>query len=164
MGRNSNHNVGRAGEYLVAAELCRRGYTATTFSGNVPDYDIVAITPNGTNFNIQVKTSNHSSWQFDLKKFCEVGFEGQLQIIGRRFPDPVTNLFMVFVDIKVYREDNFYVMSYGDFVKILVNHYEAYLQKHSGERPKNFQSTHAQLKTDEIFPHLDKWQILQLTE
>jgi hypothetical protein len=34
--------VGQAGEYLVAAELSRRGLISTTFTGNVPHYDIVA--------------------------------------------------------------------------------------------------------------------------
>ena len=40
-GRN-NKLVGQTGEYLIAAELSRRGYIATTFTGNVPDYDIIA--------------------------------------------------------------------------------------------------------------------------
>ena len=34
--------VGQAGECLVAAELSRRGLIATTFTGNVPHYDIIA--------------------------------------------------------------------------------------------------------------------------
>ena len=34
--------VGQTGEYLVAAELSRRGLIATTFTGNVPHYDIIA--------------------------------------------------------------------------------------------------------------------------
>jgi hypothetical protein len=44
--------VGQTGEYLVAAELGRRGLIATTFTGNVPDYDILKralpITINGS--------------------------------------------------------------------------------------------------------------------
>ena len=40
-GRN-NKLVGQTGEYLVAAELSRRGLIATTFTGNVPYYDIIA--------------------------------------------------------------------------------------------------------------------------
>ena len=36
--------VGQTGEYLVAAELGRRGLIATTFKGNVPDFDIIAST------------------------------------------------------------------------------------------------------------------------
>jgi hypothetical protein len=34
--------TGQAGEYFVAAEICRRGGTATTFAGNMPGFDIVA--------------------------------------------------------------------------------------------------------------------------
>jgi hypothetical protein len=43
----SNHLTKQTGEYLVAAELSRRGYIATTFTGNVPDYDIVAVDDQG---------------------------------------------------------------------------------------------------------------------
>jgi hypothetical protein len=35
---HSNKIVGQTGEYLVAAELGRRGLVATTFTGNVPYY------------------------------------------------------------------------------------------------------------------------------
>jgi len=30
----------QTGEYLVCAELCRKKFIATSFTGNVPDYDI----------------------------------------------------------------------------------------------------------------------------
>ena len=39
----SNYLTKQTGEYLVAAELSRRGFIATTFTGNVPSYDIVAV-------------------------------------------------------------------------------------------------------------------------
>ncbi len=34
--------VKQVGEYLVCAELGRRGYIATSFTGNVPEFDILA--------------------------------------------------------------------------------------------------------------------------
>ena len=43
----SKYLTKQAGEYLVAAELSRRGYIATTFTGNVPDYDIIAVDDSG---------------------------------------------------------------------------------------------------------------------
>jgi Holliday junction resolvase-like predicted endonuclease len=48
--------VGQKGEYLVAAELGRRGLIATTFTGNVPDYDIIVSTEQGKHISVQVKT------------------------------------------------------------------------------------------------------------
>ena len=35
------------GEYLAAAELGRRGWIATTFTGSVPGFDILAVNPDG---------------------------------------------------------------------------------------------------------------------
>jgi hypothetical protein len=45
-GRN-NKLVGQTGEYLVAAELSRRVLITTTFTGNVPYYDIIATNEKG---------------------------------------------------------------------------------------------------------------------
>jgi Holliday junction resolvase-like predicted endonuclease len=68
-GRN-NKLVGQTGEYLVAAELSRLGYIATTFTGNVPDYDIIASNKMGKHVSVQVKTSSGSSWQFgDISRY-----------------------------------------------------------------------------------------------
>jgi hypothetical protein len=44
----SDYLTKQAGEYIVAAELSRRGFVATTFTGNVPSYDIVAVDAGGT--------------------------------------------------------------------------------------------------------------------
>ena len=52
----SNKLVGQTGEYLVAAELSRRGLIATTFTGNVPHYDIIASGEDGRHVSVQVKT------------------------------------------------------------------------------------------------------------
>jgi len=52
-----NKLVGATGEYLVAAELSRRGLIATTFTGNVPHYDIVASDEFGQHVSVQVKAS-----------------------------------------------------------------------------------------------------------
>jgi hypothetical protein len=41
-GRN-NLLTKQIGEYLVAAELGRKGLIAATFTGNVPDFDILVI-------------------------------------------------------------------------------------------------------------------------
>ena len=43
----STYLTKQTGEYLVAAELSRREFIATTFTGNVPSYDIVAVDDRG---------------------------------------------------------------------------------------------------------------------
>ncbi len=37
------------GEYLAAAELGRRGWVATTFTGSLPGFDILAVNTDGQN-------------------------------------------------------------------------------------------------------------------
>jgi hypothetical protein len=37
----SNKLAGQVGEFLVCAELGRRGFIATSFAGNVPEFDLI---------------------------------------------------------------------------------------------------------------------------
>ena len=52
----SNQLIKQIGEYLVACELARRGLLVATFSGNVPDFDLIATDFKGSSCPIQVKT------------------------------------------------------------------------------------------------------------
>ena len=72
----SNILVGQTGEYLVAAELSRRGLIATTFTGNVPHYDIVASDEVDRHVSVQVKASRGGTWQ----AATSIGFFGRLTI------------------------------------------------------------------------------------
>jgi len=71
----STQITGQIGEYLVAAELCRRGFFSTTFTVNIPHYDIIASENTGKHIPIQVKAINSGSWQLNMKKFCDVQIE-----------------------------------------------------------------------------------------
>ncbi len=51
-----NHGSKWTAEFLVAAELSRRGYTvAFTQGSHTPDYDLLASVPSGRSFKIDVK-------------------------------------------------------------------------------------------------------------
>ncbi len=96
-GRN-NKLVGQTGEYLVAAELSRRGFIATTFTGNVPHYDIIASDEAGQHVSVQVKASRGTSWQFgNIKLYCDITFDGKKQVVGNKKLSPVRGLVMSFV-------------------------------------------------------------------
>ncbi len=56
----------QVGEYLACAELCRRGFIATPFAGNVPEFDILAISGKYETKPIQVKEGRGVSWQCDV--------------------------------------------------------------------------------------------------
>ena len=66
----NNISTGNAGEYFVAGELERHGFTAAVPMSNVKDFDILAINRENQNqYAIQVKTrkSNQKNWQLKAR-------------------------------------------------------------------------------------------------
>jgi hypothetical protein len=119
-GRN-NKLVGQTGEYLVAAELSRRNLIATTFTGNVPHYDIIASDEEGKHVSVQVKASRFPSWQFgDITQFCEISFDKKHQIVGKPKRSPVKRLIVVFVMIDAYGADQFYILTWRRLRDLMV--------------------------------------------
>lgn len=160
-GRN-NKLVGATGEYLVAAELSRRGLIATTFAGNVPHYDIIASDESGRHVSVQVKASRSPSWQFgNISLYCDITFDGKKQIVGARRPCPVRRLIMVFVRIDEDGHDHFYILPWDRFRNILVAHHEAYLAKHNNTRPKKWDSLHSAIAEKDLELFRDKWENIE---
>ena len=60
-GRN-NRLAGQIGECLVCAELGRRGYVATSFTGNVPEFDLIVTNDELKTIPIQVKCTRSDNW------------------------------------------------------------------------------------------------------
>ena len=48
-----------------------------TFSGNVPDFDLLAATEEGATAPVQVKALCKGHWQFTIEKFVEVRMKGK---------------------------------------------------------------------------------------
>jgi hypothetical protein len=158
----SNKLVGQTGEYLVAAELSRRGLIATTFTGNVPHYDIIASDENGRHVSVQVKASRSASWQFgNITNYCEIKFKGKRQIVGEMIDIPVNRLIVVFVKIEEDGNDRFYILQWKKLCRLLVNGHKEFLAKHNGIRPQNPDSLHCAISEKTLLPYRDKWDIIE---
>lgn len=158
----SNKLVGQTGEYLVAAELSRRGLIATTFTGNVPYYDIIASDEKGRHISVQVKASRSPSWQFgDITHFCDISFNKEHQIVGRQKPCPVRRLIVVFVLIDVEGTDRFYILTWRRLRDLIVKGHKAYLAKHGGKRAQKWDSLHSAISEKALKPYKDKWSIVE---
>ena len=151
--------TGQVGEYLVAAELARRGLIATTFTSNVPYYDIVASDARGRHVSVQVKTSNSDTWQFRVDNFCAITFRGKRQVIGRPVREPVLRLVVVLVQLG--ERDRFYVCSWKALRKIVIRGHRAWLDKHGGRRPKNPESLHVSVSERSIRRFEGDWARVQ---
>ncbi len=158
----SNKIVGQTGEYLVAAELSRRGMIATTFTGNVPHYDIIASDEAGRHVSVQVKASRGNSWQFgNITQYCDITFDGKRQIVGDAKACPVRGLIVTFVKIEEDGSDRFYILPWQRLRDLLIKHHKAFLHKHDGVRPKRWDSLHAAISEKILDPYRNKWDTIE---
>ncbi len=158
----SRPTTGQTGEYLVAAELSRRGLIATTFTGNVPHYDIIASNEDGKHVSVQVKASRGSSWQFgDITRFCEISFEGKRQIVGRSVKCPVHRLIVVFVAIDAQGQDRYYILTWQRLRDLIVKAHKAYLARYNGMRAQKWDSLHSAISEKILKPYKDRWDIIE---
>ena len=66
---NNNISIGNAGEYFVAGELERHGFTVAIPMSNTKDFDILIINRNNSKqFAIQVKTTRYRQKNWILSK------------------------------------------------------------------------------------------------
>jgi len=159
----SNYLTKQTGEYIVAAELSRRGFIATTFTGNVPSYDIVAVDEQGGHALVQVKAIAGDTWQLNIGQFADVVFDGPKQIIQRQLDDPYPDLICVMVQIAPPdsgRADRFFVLPWRELGRIIIAGHSGYLAKHGGVRPKNPESLHTALHPETLANWEGQWQVL----
>jgi hypothetical protein len=151
----------QVGEYLVAAELCRRGFIATTFTGNVPHYDIIASDGRGRHQAIQVNAIKGGAWQFDSRAFAEIRLDGKKQVIGRPTEPPYPSLVCVLVRLRGHGADEFYVLTWRDLQKIAITEHRRYLKRHGGVRPRKHDSFHMAIRPETLKEHRDKWDVIE---
>jgi len=150
------------GEYLVAAELCRRGLLATTFAGNVPDFDIVAVTKSLRSIPIQVKASAKGDWHLRANSFLDIDYNEKTKTQRiTRMKDLNRNLLYVFVKLKTNDKDKdqFYILRAKDLQAIIFNNYKEWLRKCGGKRPKNPKSMHTAIRLEDILGYQDNWNL-----
>ena len=158
----SNKIVGQTGEYLIAAELSRRGLIATTFTGNVPHYDIIASDENGRHVSVQVKASRVPSWQFgNITQYCDISFDGTRQVVGKARRCPVRRLIVTFVKIEENGNDRFYILPWQRLRDLLIKEHKAFLGKHDGIRPKRWDSLHCAISEQILRPYENKWDTIK---
>ena len=91
MPNEMNVNIGNSGEYFVAGELERRGFTVAVPMSNVKDFDILAINrETHEQFAIQVKTTGYKQKKWTLsKKNEELNTPDRNRQLDRSCPTPV---------------------------------------------------------------------------
>jgi|FaiFalFF_MnMetaG_3_1042247.scaffolds.fasta_scaffold03633_4 hypothetical protein len=156
--------IHQLGEYLVTVELCRRGFSATPFAGNLPYIDIIVVDRNGHFIPVQVKTIKYnSSWQFDVQDFADVEFQGIRQRLKARKDPPWPNLICVLVQLgRIYGEDEFFILNWEKLRDLIYAKYnDEIVERRGGIRRINPKSTHSALYPRDLYEYKDKWEIFE---
>ncbi len=160
-----NYLTKQTGEYLVAAELSRRGYIATTFTGNVPEYDIVAVDEAGGHALVQVKTITTDNLQIsNVQHFADIVFHGHRQVVRAARPSPYPALFFVLVRLAPPaggQRDRFFILPWKDLALAFTDHHREFLDGCGGIRPKNWKSLHAALDLSKLSQYEGAWDALK---
>jgi len=141
----SKKQIGRIGEYLVAVELEKQGFTTSLLLNNAENIDILAFdNKTGKSISIQVKTQ--------LKK-------KHWPISALSLSKKYDNVFFVFVNLNNNNCPNFYIYKWLEVIKI-EREYKKWLktpgkkgQKHNDNSIRVFE-----LKNDK---NLNDWTILR---
>ena len=143
------------GEHLVTAELGRRGYVATPFSGNIPMFDLLVADVQGHAVPIQVKAIRGPSWQFNADKFLEIEIVDGEQLIRGRKTLLNADLLCIFVWVKDFGKDEFYIFLFRDLQDYFAENYKG------GRRPKNPLALHCAVWPKDLERFRDNWGLVR---
>lgn len=140
-------SIGRAGEFLVAFELERHGFTAAALFANAKDFDILAIDKkSGESIAVQVKTSWHPTRQWVLAPKAEE--------IKR------DNVFYVFVSLNDGGVPSLYIVPSGTVAEAVRKDHKEWLGKKGPKGNAHHDNAIRKFRIVED-EYLDNWDVLR---
>jgi len=144
----SGIQVGIAGEYLVAAELSRRGYVASLTLRNTRGIDILASNRDATkSVGIQVKTSQRPKPQWVMSRKAE--------------QDVAENLFYVFVCLPPQGTASFHIVPRKVVGQYVRDTHKRWLET-PGSRGQTHRDSDVRVFSDRGNEYKDRWDLLAL--
>jgi hypothetical protein len=145
----SSIQAGIAGEYLVAAELTRRGYVASLTLRNTRGIDVLASNADATrSVGIQVKTTTRKRPHWILNKKAEL-------------TDTAENLFYVFVRLPVTGEPVFHVVPRNDVAAYVTADHQRW-KVTPGRSGQPHRDNDIRIFSDPDGRYLARWELLGL--
>ena len=148
MPNETNVNIGNSGEYFVAGELERRGFTVAVPMSNVKDFDILAINrETHQQFAIQVKTTGYKQKKWTLSKKNET-------LVG-------DNIFYVFVSLNELDTPEYHIVPSKIVAKTITESHKKWLET-PGKNGQMHNDTNIRVFLDPDDTYYDKWSLLEI--
>lgn len=157
--------TGQIGEYLVCAELAKRNLIATSFTGNVPEIDILIVNDKLKTLPIQVKTSRGDSFPSKANKWMDIEidesqekqiYKGDLVIEN---PDLIY-VYVILAKVDSKNRDRFFILQKKDLQSIYIKGYKKFMNEINWKRPKNYMSLDNRCYLKELIPFEDNWDLI----
>jgi len=141
----SNKLTGQIGEYLACAELGKRGYIATSFTGNVPEFDLIITNEKIMTIPIQVKTTRGDNWPTRANLWIDITIDenekkqidnGNIQIEN---PDLIY-ICIALSGLSEQSKDRFFILRKKELQTICSENYRGWISQHNWKRPRNYKS------------------------
>ncbi len=159
----SNKLVGQTGEYLVCAELGRRGLIATTFTGNVPEYDILVCDDALRTIPIQVKTTQGETWPSQADKWLDIEIDHQSKQQINKGRKRIDHPSLIYVCVQLGKDrkgDRFFVCKKSDIQEACILSYKRWMDPKDWKRPKNFKSLDNRYHATDLTQFEDNWELI----
>ena len=162
---SSNRLAGQVGEFLVCAELGRRGLTATPFSGNVPEFDLIATDSNLNSIPIQVKVTRGKTFQSNISKWLNIKIDDVNKSQIDKGEISIDNPELIFVciflsDVKSNNPDRFFILQKKNVQEICVSLYREWMENKGWKRPKNYKSLHCTYSINDLEKYENNWEAI----
>ena len=158
-----NKLVGQTGEYLVCAELGRRGLIATTFTGNVPEYDLLVCDDSLRTLPIQVKTSRSDTWPSQANKWLDIEIDDSLKKQINKGPVKIDYPDLIYVCVSLGEErsgDRFFVCQKSDIQQVCIDAYTRWMEPKGWMRPRNYKSLDNRYHVSDLASFEDNWALI----
>lgn len=161
----SNKLTGQIGEYLVCAELGRRGFIATPFSGNVPAFDVVAIDEKCRTVPIQVKASQGDNWPSDARNWMDFEPMDESRVQKYISPKKILNPDLIYVCVSIAKpekkeKDRFFILTKSNLQTACIADYSKFMNKHNWLRPHNPESYDNRYHLSSIEEYENNWELI----
>jgi len=161
-----NRLTGQAGEYLVCAELARRGFIATSFTGNVPEFDLIIADDKLKTIPIQVKTSSGNKWPTKASLWINIEFDEDTNAQIDKGNADISNPSLVYVCVVLSKpgdekRDRFFVLRKEDLQVICANNYRNWMDGLQWKRPKNPRSLDNRYEVKDLERFEDNWGLIE---
>lgn len=162
----SNKLAGQVGEFLVCAELGRRGFIATSFTGNVPEFDLIVANDALRTIPIQVKSSRGASWRTSASLWIDIEIDSSTKKQMDRGDLEISNPELIYVCVALAEpdaemtKDRYFILTKSDLQKICAANYRNWIAKHDWQRPRNFRSLDNRYDIEDLAPFENNWVLI----